>query len=166
MDEVAATAGLHVQTLYRHFPSKIDLAAAINHTYFDQFEKSFRAREVKTVPFWRDWVRESVENASAIGIETFRQRLKDRFTMQEMPAAFVEIDSSYEALLANGIAEDISVSLSNDRRPMLIACMLWSSHKQMLKDWAMSRTRRSPAKEAVLVVDAAVELLEMDELVQ
>lgn len=33
LESIAKKAGLHVQTLYRHFPTKSDLAAAILHDH-------------------------------------------------------------------------------------------------------------------------------------
>ncbi len=166
MDEVANMAGMHVQTLYRHFPSKTDLAIAINTSYFDDFEQAFQSRNTKTVTFWREWVLQNITDATSDGVEVLRINLKHRFTSQETPAAFYETDSKFEALLATGIAKDLGVSVSGDKRPMLIACMLWSGYKQTLRDWAMENRRRSLAKEVVDVIDTAIELLNMDGLLE
>jgi len=164
MEDVAARAGMHVQTVYRHFPAKIDLAIEINTSYFDAFERDFRNKNLKTLVFWRQWVQQSLTDASSIGVENLRKSLRDRFKMHETPAAFYEVDDKYEHLLATGIAQDMGVSLNKDKRPMLIACMLWSSHKQMLRDWAIENRRVSLVKEALSIVDTAVEMLSLDQL--
>lgn len=166
MEAVAAAAGMHVQTLYRHFPSKIELAIAIHRTYFENFEALFLARETKTLTFWRTWVEDRMSEATANGDETFRENLRERFTLQETPAAFFEVDCSYQALLATGFATDLDVSLKKDRRPMLIACLLWSSYRQTLRDWALSESRINLVKEAVCVVDAAIDLLDLDKALE
>ena len=164
MEEVAAKAGMHVQTLYRHFPTKIDLSVAINTSHFEEFEIAFGEKRSTTIDFWREWVRRSITASTSIGVETLRENLRNRFTMQETPASFYEVDSNYETLLASGIATDMGVSASKDKRPMLIAGMLWSGHKQVLRDWAMENRRRNIVSEVVCVVDTAVEMLQLEEL--
>jgi AcrR family transcriptional regulator len=159
MEQVALAAGMHVQTLYRHFPSKADLAAAIQNAHFEEFEQAFLERDCSTLVFWRSWVQQRIERLTANGVEKFRQTLRDRLTSVEVPAVFVELDANYESLLADGLAKDMGVTVSADRRPMLIACMLWSSYKQLLRDWALAKQRRDLVKDAVALVDSAIDLL-------
>tara|TARA_R110002110_G_scaffold133866_1_gene316714 strand:+ start:260 stop:811 length:552 start_codon:yes stop_codon:yes gene_type:complete len=163
MEEVATAAGLHVQTLYRHFPSKSELATAINDASFEAFQRAFHERHTSTVSFWREWVRTSLTKATSIGTEAFQESLRERFLKHDTPAEIFEIDSQYESLLASGLAEDLGLVGTRDKRPMLIACMLWGSHKQMLREWATSGSVTNPINEAVSVVNAAIDLLNVDQ---
>ena len=56
LEAVAEKAGLHVQTLYRHFPTKTDLVAAIWSESFSAFESFFSTRTGDALSAWRDWV--------------------------------------------------------------------------------------------------------------
>jgi len=69
LEQVAARARLHVQTLYRHFPSKKDLTAAINQDYFDRFQAEMEQRgpELDTLTLWRDWIDRSCSEVTRGG---------------------------------------------------------------------------------------------------
>lgn len=164
LEQIATEAGMHVQTLYRHFPSKADLAAGIIHDQYQEFEDAFNSKQSKTLPFWRDWVQQRVRYLTRNGVEEYRNTVRERLSAQGLPTAFIEIDSSYDALLAEGIAEDMNVSQKSDRRPKLIAVMLWNSYKSTVRDWALSNTRRSLENEVAKVVDSATELIDIPEL--
>ena len=56
LESVADMAGLHVQTLYRHFPTKDELSASLMHENLTKFETFFHARECDALGAWRDWV--------------------------------------------------------------------------------------------------------------
>ncbi|MYE83107.1 MAG: helix-turn-helix transcriptional regulator, partial [Gammaproteobacteria bacterium] len=55
LEEVADQAGLHVQTLYRHFPSKPELAVAVDRTHVEDFRVAIEDpdRSDTTFEFWR-----------------------------------------------------------------------------------------------------------------
>ena len=55
LEQIAGHAGLHVQTLYRHFSSKQDLATAGDQDVLDRFRQLIEdpAREGNTFEFWR-----------------------------------------------------------------------------------------------------------------
>ena len=60
LEGVAKRAGLHVQTLYRHFKTKVELAAAGDEqqlSYFSEAIKS-KSKDVSTIDFWKEYVSE------------------------------------------------------------------------------------------------------------
>ena len=65
LDSVADRAGLHVQTLYRHFPSKPDLATGLWQRSLETFETFFRERDGDAIGAWRDWVELNARRMSA-----------------------------------------------------------------------------------------------------
>lgn len=135
MEEVAKDAGLHVQTLYNHFPNKLELQIATQQVHLDEFKKLISARDTSALVFWRRWVVSSarmVERGDDAGFREARQAL---FSISDVPRTSILIELEYEKTLAEGIAEDMNVSVSNDRRPMLIACMLWGGNRQVVREW-------------------------------
>ena len=63
LEEIAELSGLHVQTLYRHFGTKQDLAKAGDEHWFRIFESTVRTRDrnTSTFQFWRDFIETCVQ---------------------------------------------------------------------------------------------------------
>ena len=155
LESIAERAGLHVQTLYRHFPTKDDLSAALMQESVTSFEAFFTVREGDAIAAWRGWVE---ENARA----KLRQGLPKQHSMWGVPTVSTKLLESwdrYQAVLAQGIAEDLGVDVATDLRPTLIACMLWGGNHQAHVAWTKSGSRDGDSYVAALlrVVDTVRE---------
>ena len=90
LEEVAEGAGLHVQTLYRHFPNKAELAAAIDRVYFDRFRKAFQARDTDTLTFWRGWVETAARRLTRDGGAAYRRGLENFYTQPSLSGTYLK----------------------------------------------------------------------------
>ncbi len=166
LEEVAEHAGLHVQTLYRHFANKQELATAGDHELLERFSRAIRdpERGTNTFEFWREWVQKATQRVTQDdGGEQYRQFLLQRWTPPLVSSQLIHIGHQYEDLLAESLAKDFAPSgeeptpntNTNDQvgTPRLVAIMLWgvNAHVQRLH---ASRADFDLAAEAVAVIDS------------
>jgi len=152
LDAVAELAGLHVQTLYRHFPCKADLAAEIWHRSLDDFEAFFDAREVDTLAAWREWIEFNVR-LTPNTINTLAGRYAP-------PSSRIfEYWDQFQQILAEGLAGDMGLDVGSDLRPTLFACMLWGGNQKVALGWIGKRWDRELVVASLVEVVDSVELL-------
>ncbi|WP_300379202.1 TetR/AcrR family transcriptional regulator [Henriciella sp.] len=75
LEEIAEAAGVHVQTLYRHFANKQELASSGDTSWLERFRESIndRDRSGNTFEFWRNWLRFSLGRLTSDGGEPYRR---------------------------------------------------------------------------------------------
>ncbi len=156
LEEVAGHAGLHVQTLYRHFASKQELATAGDEDLLDRFTRAIRdpQRQTSTFSFWREWVRQAIERVTQEdGGQQYRAFLLQRWTQPLVSSQLIRISHQYEDLLTESLAADFALPAEGTGTPRLVAIMLWgvNAHVQRLH---ASHAEFDLAKEAVVVIDA------------
>ena len=158
LEEVAEGAGLHVQTLYRHFPNKAELAAAIDRVYFDRFRKAFQARDTDTLTFWRGWVETAARRLTRDGGAAYRRGLENFYTQPSLSGTYLKTWNQYEEILAEGLREDFGrLPPERSNLPMLVACMLWAGNRRAAFEWAQAKGKRDLAADCVAVVDTVIE---------
>lgn len=158
LEEVAEDAGLHVQTLYRHFANKAELAAAIDRQYLDSFREAFDARETDTLHFWRDWVAGSSRRLTRDGGSAYRKRLLNFYNLPSLSITSVQTWHQYEEILAEGLRRDFGdLPRGKENLPTLVACMLWGGNRRAAHRWARSEGKLDLAAECVAVVDTVIE---------
>ncbi|MEQ8692874.1 MAG: TetR/AcrR family transcriptional regulator [Pseudomonadales bacterium] len=114
LEEIAAHAGLHVQTLYRHFANKVELATASDVEALDRFRVAIRSSERtdSTFQFWREWVRDAVTQATASdGGQLYREFLHVQWGPPLIPSQLIRNAQGYEDLLAESLTRDFKRSL-------------------------------------------------------
>ena len=134
--EIAKEAGVHVQTLYRHFSSKEDLALAAATTamedcraYFDQAS----AEGLRGFQIWRNWIERTVTRLSSLG---FDQRKKDQLLGPSSlmnDNYIVMIYTGYENLLTEHLARDFGLDPKVSRIPRMAACLLCAGNEAAIK---------------------------------
>lgn len=163
LDEVAAQAGMHVQTLFRHFPNKAALAQAIELKYLERFRERIEdpARTEDTLTFWRNWVGTSANEVTGRdGGRGYRQAIQQRFAATAVPGNLLATWFEYEELLAAAFARDFGVDVDQDPRPRLMACALWAGNVNAARRWVMDpQPTRSLSAVCVAVVDDLVALM-------
>jgi AcrR family transcriptional regulator len=132
--EVAEAADVHVQTLYRHFNSKEDLALAAAETAMDDCQDYFEnAGQLCTFEIWRSWIEKTVSRLSTLG---FDQRKKDQLLGPSSlmnDNYLVMIYSGYENLLTEYLAQEFKLNPEQSRIPRLAACMLCAGNEAAIK---------------------------------
>jgi len=129
--EIAETAGVHLQTLIRHFPTKGDLMAEIHILTTRHFKKFLSERNMDALSTWRAWV-ELTANETPDVLVFPSDSYRFPTVTQEAEAAVYELKEA----LANIIAEDLGVSLDSDLRPILIASALLGGNTHVALSWA------------------------------
>lgn len=144
LESIAEEAGFHVQTLYRHFPKKNDLALALLEKNLDEFIEFMEAREKNALAAWRDWIE--------INAKESQKRPASGMVLPEIPGFW----HRYEAAFANEIAHDMGVDTRSDLRPMLVACMLVSANKHAAEEMTESGRTKNWVADLLNVIDVAI----------
>ena len=135
LNEIAAEADVHVQTLYRHFKSKDELAVAAATVGLNDCRAHFEEapKGQSTFQIWRAWIRRTVTYLSSLG---FTERKKEQLRAPSSlmnDKYLVIIYSGYEDLLTEYLARDFQLDPKHSRIPRLAACMLWSGNEAAVK---------------------------------
>lgn len=157
LEDVAEDAGLHVQTLYRHFSNKAELAAAVDQQYLESFREAFLSRDTDTLHFWRNWVERTARRLTRDGGVAYRKGLLNFYNLPSLSSTYLETWNQYEQILADGLRKDFG-TMPEDRAnlPMLVACMLWGGVRRVTYDWANSDGRRDLVADCNGVVDTVI----------
>ncbi|MEM1132105.1 MAG: TetR/AcrR family transcriptional regulator [Pseudomonadota bacterium] len=140
LEDVAERAGIHVQTLYRHFPNKVSLMVAGDELWLDRF-RSYMSKDhdSDTFEMWREWL-----------IFAYREFLKDigkyrklyQHKAESMPALFglwrIQID--YENELCQSLAKDFRMSADDVGMPRLVAGMLIAGNAAVIRRFIRQET--------------------------
>lgn len=137
MTQIASESGLHVQTLYSHFPTKQTLVSVVAG---ERFRVAFDQRDHDTISFWRTWVLQATRDVIA------GNRAKDLLDYAShdasdprMAGTRAIIGAGYMKLLANGITGDLGIDREGTSHlPVLIANMLWGANAEVLRRWSFS----------------------------
>jgi AcrR family transcriptional regulator len=156
LEEVADRAGLHVQTLYRHFANKQDLAMAGPSENVDRFRQAIRAadRDVDTFAFWRNWLLGALDAAGDPALSALR-RQGEMLRSQAMLASNWLLHMQYQDLLTESLAEDFQMDAKGIGYPRLVAGMLTAGHIHVLRRYIDRETDvRAEARRVVDMVEA------------
>ena len=163
LEEVAARAGLHVQTLYRHFASKPDLAAAVEQSFIGEFHAAIRdpRRTSNTFQFWRDWIRLSLVRVreSEGGLARYREVSRQLEFSPAIYGRLVLAHEEYDALLSESLAADFGLNPEQDRLPRLVGCMLFAVHRDAVRTWG-NGAKFDLEEELLARADAVAELFD------
>ncbi len=160
LEEVAEHAGLHVQTLYRHFANKQELATAGDQDLLEQFEYAITdpQRNSNTFEFWREWVGDMAVRLTRVeGGQNLRKFLRQRWSRQLISPLLIRIAHQYEDLLTESLARDFGMPSGGVATPRLVAIMLWGVHSHVQRLY-VAEEEFDLAKEVVVVVDSVESL--------
>lgn len=155
LEQVAERAGVHVQTLYRHFPNKEALALAPEQARFDGFRAQVAdpGRERSTLALWREWVEAWARDVTGVRREGFLARARYRDRAPALAVAHLRLWHDYEDLLTAELARDLGCEVERIRLPRLIACMLWGGNHAALRRWVADGGRGDLVCEVLAVID-------------
>jgi AcrR family transcriptional regulator len=155
LEQIADRAGVHVQTLYRHFPNKEALALAPEQARFDGFRAQVAdpGRERSALALWREWVAAWARDVTGERREGFLARARNRDSAPALAVAHLRLWHDYEDLLTAEIARDLGCDAGRSRLPRLIACMLWGGNHAALRRWVADDGRSDLVGEVLGVID-------------
>ena len=134
MEEIAAKAELHVQTLYQHFSTKHALFTALE---IISFREAVTARNADALSFWREYVKNSASGVmQQDGASHLLQYIKTERSDPKLTAARAEIRINSMDILAEGIAADFGLDQLTSRLPILAANMLWGGNADAVRRWS------------------------------
>jgi len=160
LEEVAQHAGLHVQTLYRHFANKLELAAAGDEERLIRFRRAIQDpnQTETTFVFWRDWMLRAVTRLEqADGVENYREQMIELSGPAFVSGHLIRIGLEYEDLLTESLARDFNMPAQGIGTPRLVAIMLWGVHSHVIRSHA-KQEGFDFTSEAIRVIDSVEEL--------
>ena len=134
LEDVAAEAGVHVQTIYRHFKTKeslaISAAAEPLASLREYFDNDFSYQT--TFQIWSKFVGDVVSKLAPFGWEHKREQLH-RVSSLVNDNFLVIVYSGYENILTEYLAKDFQLNVKQNRLPRQVASVLCGSQEAILK---------------------------------
>ena len=136
MQAVADEAGIHVQTLYKHFPTKFDLAATSS---CETLRNKMKSRNTDTLNEWKVHVMEKAAEITeydkgALFLETIDITMSNEYSEQLTLA----IANETIEILTENIAMDLSMDKSDDLLPKIIGNLLYTTSTHNTLSWHKS----------------------------
>lgn len=162
LDEIASEAGVHVQTLYKHFKTKEELVIASAATVIAdcraRFEEKFESHSTFTI--WREWMTNSVTFLTRLGLgESKKQQLCAASSLMNDSYLLI-VYTGYENLLTEYLAQDFKMDPKTHRLPRLVACMLWSGNEAAMKRCAGLDTEKDILAVNQAVIDESIGVID------
>ena len=162
LTDVAEKAGLHVQTLYKHFKNKDELASASATTAIGHLIEHFDgAREDQTTfDVWRAFISDSLTGLLPMGIgEHKRDQLRSASSMMNDTFLLI-VYSGYEDVLTEHLALDFQMGPDKHHLPRLVACMLWGGNEVALKRCAGLDTGDDVLNDASAILEESLAVVD------
>ena len=161
LNDVAELAGLHVQTLYKHFKNKEDLAIAAASTAVGHLKRHFDEASdgQSTFDVWRAFIIDSTAGLLPMGIgEHKREQLRAAFPVNDNFLLIVY--SGYEDVLTEHLAVDFQMDPKTNHLPRLVASFLWAGNEIALKRCAGLDTGEDVLDDAAAIVKESLSIVD------
>ncbi|MBZ5610844.1 MAG: TetR/AcrR family transcriptional regulator [Acidobacteriia bacterium] len=124
LEDIAAKAGVHKQTVLRYFNSKEQIALAFRQIALHHFEKGLLDpnRQVSVLQYWRDFIETSATEVARRGDIVRYSKLVD--SEPALTAASLKIQLQYEDLLAAALSREAGRDPEDDLYAKLLAAFL------------------------------------------
>jgi AcrR family transcriptional regulator len=162
LNDVAELAGLHVQTLYKHFKNKEELASASALTAIGHLREHFDAAsdEQSTFDVWRAFIIDSLAGLLPMGIgEHKREQLRAASSLMNDNFLLI-VYSGYEDVLTEHLAVDFQMDPKTNHLPRLVASILWAGNEMALKRCAGLDTGEDLLNDAEAIVKESVAVID------
>ena len=160
--DIADKAGLHVQTLYKHFKNKEELASASASNAVSHLEEHFEMASdgQSTFDVWRAFVSDSLAGLLPMGIgEHKREQLRSASSMLNDNFLLI-VYSGYEDILTKHLAVDFQMDPKTNHLPRLVACLLWAGNEVALKRCAGLDTGHDVLQDAAAIVRESLAVID------
>ncbi len=161
MADIAATADIHVTTLFTHFKSKKELIAAMTEGATAQLEIAVRGA-IGKLPFF-EFVRLLIGGWARSEQEGGARNLRYGYELRsdpEMAFSWLQYQRREISLLAEYVAADYGLDASSDLRPVLVANMVSVGNVIAHERWLDSGGASDLEHDALAALDACQKLIE------
>ena len=162
LNDVAETAGLHVQTLYKHFKNKEELAIASASNAIAHLKEHFDAASdgQSTFDVWRTFITDSLAGLLPMGIgEHKREQLRAASSLMNDNFLLV-VYAGYEDVLTEHLAADFQIDPKTNHLPRLVASLLWAGNAIALKRGAGVDTGEDVLDDAAAIVKESLSVVD------
>lgn len=160
--DVAEKAGLHVQTLYKQFKSKDELAIAAAGNAISHLREHFDAAtdDDSTFDAWRAFITDALVGLLPMGIgENKRKQLQSASSMMNDNFLLI-VYSGYEDVLTEHLAADFSLDPKTHHLPRLVASLLWNGAEVSLKRCAGVDTGKDTLHDADAILEESLAVVD------
>lgn len=161
MAAIAEAADIHITTLFTHFASKRDLAAAIAVRAGERFEEVVtmqRAQGVPVLAFWRNQVARIAHAYERDGDGQINLGRALAGEPELLPVWYGHQRLQIE-LMTDYIADELGIDSAKDRRAQMAAAMLVAGGRMAFDSWMESGRAGDLVAENERLLDAAEALL-------
>lgn len=162
LNDIAETAGLHVQTLYKHFKNKEELAIASASTAIGHLKEHFDMASdgQSTFDVWRAFITDSLAGLLPMGIgKQKREQLRAASSMMNDNFLLI-VYSGYEDVLTEHLAVDFQMDPRTNHLPRLVASMLWAGNEIALKRCAGLDTGEDILNDAAAIIKESLSVID------
>lgn len=124
LEDIAAKAGVHKQTVLRYFGSKEEIALAFRQVALHNFKKGLADpnRKINVLQYWRDFIEASTTEVARRGDMLRYTKLVE--SEPALVAASLRIQIQYEEALAAELSREAGRNPDNDLYARLLAALL------------------------------------------
>lgn len=161
MAAIADAADIHITTLFTHFASKRDLAAAIAVRAGERFEEVVtvqRAQGVPVLAFWRNQVARIAHAYERDGDGQINLGRALAGEPELLPVWYGHQRLQIN-LITDYIADELGIDPAKDRRPQMAAAMLVAGGRMAFDSWMESGRAGDLVAENERLLDAAEAVL-------
>lgn len=161
MAAIADAADIHITTLFTHFSSKRELAAAIAATAGTRFEEvvaTHRAQGVPALTFWRNQVTRIAHAYERDGDGQINLGRALGGEPELLPVWFAHQRLQVD-LMTDYIADELAIDPATDRRAQMAAAMLVAGGRMAFDNWIESGKVDDLVAENERLLDAAEAVL-------
>lgn len=161
MGAIADAADIHITTLFTHFSSKRELAAAIAvsaATRFEEVVATNRARGVPVLTFWRNQVSRIARAYERDGDGQINLGRALGGEPELLPGWFANHWHQVD-LMTDYIADELGIDRATDRRAQMVAAMLVAGGRMAFDAWIKSGKVDDLLAENERLLDAAEAVL-------
>jgi AcrR family transcriptional regulator len=156
LEDIAAKAGVHKQTVLRYFGSKEGIALAFREIGLHNFKKGLLdpARRVSVLQYWRSFIEASAREVTRRGDVLRYTKLVE--SEPALVAASLKIQMQYEELLAAELSREAGHDPRFDIYARLLAAFLVDGNFSIVRMLLNNNTLDEYVATALYVVDFAI----------
>jgi AcrR family transcriptional regulator len=157
LEDIAARAGVHKQTVLRYFGSKEEIALAFRQVALHNFKKGLLdpSRSISVLMYWRGFIEASATEVARRGDMLRYDKLVE--SEPALVAASLKIQLQYQEVLAAELSREAGRSPEDDLYARLLAAFLVNGNFSVARMALNRGSLERYLSDALLVVDFAIQ---------
>jgi AcrR family transcriptional regulator len=156
LEDIAALAGVHKQTVLRYFGTKEEIALAFRQVALNKFRDGLLdpSRKTSVLAYWREFIEASTRQVSERGDMLRYAKLIE--SEPTLTAASLALHLQYEELLASALSKEAGVNPETDLYSRLLAAFLVAGNFSVARHLLNRDELQHYVHTALEVVDFAI----------